>query len=81
MHEEHSQTQTCHYRLYLLHQTFTVFQSEEGWEEFFDYIFPEDEATKPNLKLLEMAKAWKKQQQKVQEEGEGKGTNELERQS
>ncbi|XP_067011879.1 protein crooked neck isoform X2 [Anabrus simplex] len=34
--------------------------SEEGWEEFFDYIFPEDEATKPNLKLLEMAKAWKK---------------------
>ncbi|KDR21387.1 Protein crooked neck [Zootermopsis nevadensis] len=44
--------------------------SEEGWEEFFDYIFPEDEATKPNLKLLEMAKAWKKQQQKVQEESE-----------
>ena len=35
-------------------------QSEEGWEEFFDYIFPEDESVKPNLKLLEMAKAWKK---------------------
>lgn len=42
--------------------------SEEGWEEFFDYIFPEDEATKPNLKLLEMAKAWKKQQEKQTEE-------------
>lgn len=28
-----------------------------------DYIFPEDEAVKPNLKLLEKAKAWKKQQQ------------------
>ncbi|KAJ8887994.1 hypothetical protein PR048_007479 [Dryococelus australis] len=37
--------------------------TEEGWEEFFDYIFPDDEATKPNLKLLEMAKLWKKQQQ------------------
>nr|CAD7423039.1 unnamed protein product [Timema monikensis] len=45
--------------------------TEEGWEEFFDYIFPEDEATKPNLKLLEMAKAWKKQQQTNDEEKEG----------
>ncbi|CAG2064243.1 unnamed protein product [Timema podura] len=45
--------------------------TEEGWEEFFDYIFPEDEATKPNLKLLEMAKAWKKQQTNDEEkEGE-----------
>merc|ERR1712061_473024 len=32
-----------------------------GWEEFFDYIFPEDEGAKPNLKLLAMAKMWKKQ--------------------
>merc|ERR1712154_703059 len=31
------------------------------WEEFFDYIFPEDEGAKPNLKLLAMAKMWKKQ--------------------
>nr|CAG4640657.1 EOG090X01R1 [Eulimnadia texana] len=36
--------------------------TEAGWEEYFDYIFPEDEASKPNLKLLAMAKAWKKQQ-------------------
>jgi crooked neck len=28
--------------------------AEEGREEFFEYIFPEDEATKPNLKLAEM---------------------------
>jgi len=35
-------------------------RSDAGWEEFFDYIFPEDEASKPNLKLLAMAKAWKK---------------------
>jgi crooked neck len=54
-----------------------LFQTEEGWEEFFDYIFPEDEATKPNLKLLEMAKAWKKQKEKAEEESEEeKGTSE-----
>lgn len=33
-----------------------------GWEEYFDYIFPEDENAKPNLKLLAMAKMWKQQQ-------------------
>lgn len=32
----------------------------EGWEEIFDYIFPEDEMAKPNLKLLAAAKNWKK---------------------
>merc|ERR1711993_163807 len=31
-----------------------------GWEEYFDYIFPEDQGAKPNLKLLAMAKMWKK---------------------
>lgn len=35
--------------------------TEQGWEEVFDYIFPEDEASKPNLKLLAAAKNWKKQ--------------------
>ena len=34
-----------------------------GWEEYFDYIFPEDEGAKPNLKLLAMAKMWKKQKE------------------
>ena len=33
--------------------------SDAVWEEYFDYIFPEDEASKPNLKLFAMAKAWK----------------------
>ncbi|TRY64125.1 hypothetical protein TCAL_08221 [Tigriopus californicus] len=36
-----------------------------GWEEYFDYIFPEDESAKPNLKLLAMAKMWKKQKEMV----------------
>eukprot|EP00055_Hartaetosiga_balthica_P000607 m.137015 g.137015 ORF g.137015 m.137015 type:complete len:655 (+) comp11171_c0_seq1:61-2025(+) len=33
----------------------------EGWEEYWDYVFPE-EKSKPKLKLLEMAHMWKKQQ-------------------
>uniref|UniRef100_UPI00358F3A2E crooked neck-like protein 1 n=1 Tax=Myxine glutinosa TaxID=7769 RepID=UPI00358F3A2E len=37
--------------------------SEAGWEEFYDYIFPEDAANQPNLKLLTMAKMWKQKQQ------------------
>ncbi|CAH0393089.1 unnamed protein product [Bemisia tabaci] len=40
---------------------------DEGWEEIFDYIFPEDEATKPNLKLLASAKLWKKKQEEKQD--------------
>ncbi|XP_065345584.1 crooked neck-like protein 1 [Cloeon dipterum] len=36
--------------------------SDAGWEEFYDYLFPEDEASKPNLKLLAAAKAWKQKQ-------------------
>lgn len=33
---------------------------DQGWEEVFDYVFPEDEASRPNLKLLAAAKSWKK---------------------
>lgn len=43
---------------------------DQGWEEYFDYIFPEDEAAKPNLKLLAMAKMWKKQKETVGTEEE-----------
>lgn len=38
------------------------FQSDAGWEEYYDYIFPEDAANQPNRKLLAMVKLWKKQQ-------------------
>ncbi|KAG5871024.1 hypothetical protein JTB14_033027 [Gonioctena quinquepunctata] len=34
---------------------------EQGWEGVFEYIFPEDEADKSNLKLLAAAENWKKQ--------------------
>ncbi|CAB1444959.1 unnamed protein product [Pleuronectes platessa] len=43
--------------------------SDAGWEEYYDYIFPEDAANQPNLKLLAMAKMWKRKQ--VDVEGEG----------
>merc|ERR1712051_898997 len=42
--------------------------TDAGWEEYFDYIFPEDEAAKPNLKLLAMAKMWKKQKDTTAED-------------
>ena len=29
---------------------------ETGWEEYLDFLFPEDEAARPNPKLLQMAK-------------------------
>jgi len=35
---------------------------EEGWEEVFDFLFPEDEMARPNLKLLAAAKNWKRKQ-------------------
>ena len=38
-------------------------EDESGWEEYFDYQFPDDEnASKNNFKILEMAENWKKQQ-------------------
>jgi crooked neck len=37
--------------------------AELGWEEYFDYHFPNDEdATSANLKILEMAAKWKAKQ-------------------
>lgn len=32
---------------------------EDGWEEAYEYVFPEDNDTLPNNKLLEAAKQWK----------------------
>ncbi|OAD56338.1 Protein crooked neck [Eufriesea mexicana] len=37
--------------------------SDDGWEEVFDFVFPEDESQKPNLKFLASAKAWMKQKE------------------
>jgi len=43
--------------------------NETGWEEYFDYHFPDDEgAAASNLKILEMASKWKQMQQMQQDE-------------
>jgi len=41
--------------------------SDAGWEEYFDYIFPDEETAKPNLKLLALAKKWKMNKEKEEE--------------
>ena len=33
--------------------------SEGGWEEYWDYIFPDDSSASSNLRLIQMAKFWK----------------------
>lgn len=33
--------------------------SDAGWEEYIDYVFPDDEVAQPSLRLLSMAKRWK----------------------
>lgn len=40
-------------------------EDEGGWEEFYDYIFPDDESQKRNLKIIEMAHKWKQQKSDV----------------
>jgi crooked neck len=42
---------------------------ELGWEEAFDYHFPDDQdAASSNLKILEMAAKWKKQQEQADDD-------------
>lgn len=35
-------------------------QSQAGWEEYYDYIFPDDQQAQSSLKILQMAHLWKK---------------------
>jgi len=34
--------------------------TEAGWEEYYEYMFPDEKSGAPNLKILEMAHKWKK---------------------
>jgi crooked neck len=43
-------------------------QLDAGWEEYYDYIFPDEAAAQPNLKLLALAKMWKKDAAPKEEE-------------
>jgi len=33
--------------------------SNAGWEEYYDYVFPDEQAAIPNLKILQRAHQWK----------------------
>ena len=49
-------------------------QTSEGWEEYWDFVFPDEQTAKPHLKLLQMAQKWK-QQQAQQEQGQDGGAD------
>jgi len=42
--------------------------TELGWEEYIDYIFPDDEDKQSNHKILEMARQWKKRRPAEQQD-------------
>ncbi|XP_047138151.1 crooked neck-like protein 1 isoform X1 [Hydra vulgaris] len=46
--------------------------SDAGWEEYYDYIFPDNDADQPNFKLLQMAKMWKNENISSDSESEEK---------
>ncbi|KAB7497253.1 Crooked neck-like protein 1 [Armadillidium nasatum] len=46
--------------------------TQTRWEEYIDYVFPDDQAAKPSLLLLAKAKQWAKQRQEEEEEIEEK---------
>ncbi|CAK9294838.1 unnamed protein product [Gordionus sp. m RMFG-2023] len=52
----------------------TTGEETPGWEEYFDYVFESDETQKPNLKLLALAKRWKKSDDTVPNVNDGNDT-------
>jgi len=42
--------------------------SSAGMEEYYDYIFPEEDSNAPNLKILEAAYKWKRQKMEASED-------------
>ncbi|CAL7943728.1 unnamed protein product [Xylocopa violacea] len=49
--------------------------SDDGWEEVFDFVFPEDESQRPNLKFLASAKAWMKQKEMYEKNESNQSVN------
>ena len=52
-----------------------VLQTDAGWEEYYDYIFPDDETANPNLKLSAITRRWKMQQESTETGNGGDGDN------
>ena len=58
--------------LHILQIEHLCLQTDAGWEEYYDYIFPDETTAQPNLKLLAMAKKWKQaQEEKDDSDDEG----------
>ena len=57
------------------HKKITSFEGEveedAGWEEYIDYIFPEDLNQMKNMNILKKAHEWKKMQEKAQDGAKG----------
>ena len=43
--------------------------AEAGWEEYIDYVFPDEASKTPNLRILEMAQKWKQAAKEVETAG------------
>ena len=52
--------------------------SDGGWEEYWDYVFPEDQTVESGLKLLQMARQWKQQGEESESSSEEEGSSEEE---
>ena len=37
-------------------------EEEAGWEEYYDYVFPDEQSTQKSSKILEIAHKWKQAQ-------------------
>eukprot|EP01006_Ploeotia_vitrea_P032253 TRINITY_DN64517_c0_g1_i1.p2 TRINITY_DN64517_c0_g1~~TRINITY_DN64517_c0_g1_i1.p2 ORF type:complete len:823 (-),score=490.96 TRINITY_DN64517_c0_g1_i1:636-3104(-) len=42
---------------------------DSSWEEYFDFIFPDEEDKSSSLKILAMARQWKRQRKQQQQQG------------
>ena len=52
--------------------------SDAGWEEYWDYVFPDDVSAAPHLKLLQMARMWKQNKEMGVSEESDSGSEEEE---
>jgi crooked neck len=43
-------------------------EEEAGWEEYYDYVFPDEQSTQKSSKILEIAHKWKQAQAAANEE-------------
>jgi len=34
-------------------------EEDGGWEEYYDYIFPDDDSAVSKMKILDIARKWK----------------------